>query len=348
MPGRGREDETVAGSDAAEGAQRADFSDYEAARGTRAAPPDSSAGETSLARQMRHALEEMRKAPANRRSRREALHRSPWLMVIGRDEESSASLLRCGLHAPLREPEPADASGGPWWRWWTFDRFVGIEATPALIGRAADTSSASPPNSAVNLLIRERRNWPLDGLVLTLDTESLSAGGPGIEEFARNARRFVNLCYETMGIRFPVFLCCVGIERLFGHDRFFSAVPNSVATNALGYRIPEAVASERPAEGLRQGFDDVVDRLKRARLSILAEQVEPAEVQGLFEFPERFAGMRSGVHALAGQLLEAGPNDHSPMFRGLYFVATTAVTPHVAGLFDRFLPADVNLGKELA
>lgn len=328
----------------APGAGAHDFSDYEAARGRRSdASTAKGGGDEGLARAMGAAIEQIKSAPSNRGGGSGVLLQKPWLLFVAPRQDATAELLRGALRGPLSEPDAADTAAEAWWRWWILDSFIGIEAAPAVLHRAVESGTQSPANVAANLLIRARRPWPLDGLIIALDVEDLIAGGDLVEDLGRKARRLVNLYYDAMEVRFPVFLCCTGIERLEGHERFFSLMPRDVANTALGYRVPEGDAVAHPASGLCKGFDEVLDRLKRARLSIFGEMTEPSDVQGIFAFPEHFARMRPGIQALAGQFLEAGPHDHTPMFRGIYFVAPNAGIPHVVGLFTRFLPADAHL-----
>ncbi len=319
-----------------------DFSDYKKTQKRKSHAPKAPTDELTV--QIKAAVRQIRSAPGGGRDAR-AVYNGRWLLVAGEDA-GPKEILRNGVDGALTEPDVARDAGRLWWGWWFLKRFVGIEACPEILGDAKSASSNSATHRAIAALARERREWPLDGVVITVRLADFRISAEHARAKGLHLREFINKIYDGLEMRLPVFICVLDLDQIPGYDAFFSQLPDEMARTVIGCRMTAGGAGG-PTETLSR-YEEIGEQLNRLRLSTLRNGVDRQFRAEVFGFPASFA--RSTVHFedFARTFQDDRPNDHQPLLRGFYFTAPCSEYRHTHDLFNRFFSKDARLATRVA
>ena len=291
--------------------------------------------------QLRDAKQMIMRAP--RKGKGNRLYTVPWFLFLGDTPAQVPQLLTAGASdSPFPPPDRVAEEEPAFWYWWFLKTMIAIEASPSLICEPKDKLSWAIVERALALLASNRSKLPLNGIAVVVDADSLLGRAEAMAEHGRLLRAIIDEAYKTMSMRFPIYVIVSGMQSLTGHDTFFGPLPDGVDGQVIGNRLDPKVSEGKIQQRFDEIFFDIRDHLHGVRLALLKTSGESSDRRGMFEFVERFTALHVGLSALHVALFSENPFQHQPMWRGLYFTASSA-SSHTDDLFRRFLPTDASL-----
>lgn len=288
--------------------------------------------------------------PLRRRGSWRQLSRQPWLLFLGDRAANVDGLLRAAAHASHSRRLSDDDVPRPW-SWWVFRSLVAIDADARLVDPQEDMDAdASSWTHGLDLLARERRKLPLDGMVLCVAAETLLERGAELDSVAARLRALATEVTERLRLQLPLYVVVTGLESLPGHASFRAALPSSVLRRVFGWRVP---GGDRGHGTMDAYLDGMVERIRSVGLAALAARHDRHGRREIFEFVRALIALRHGLRELI-DAIAGGDDAPTPGLHacGVYLTGTATLTApggeFVDDLFGRFLPGDWVLARRAA
>jgi type VI secretion system protein ImpL len=275
-----------------------------------------------LARSAEEAVQWLKSSRLGGSGSGDPLYALPWYMVSGPLASGKSSLTlssRLDFHAlpsqrraEMRIIRPTRHCD---WR---------ITEAAVLIDTAGRYQSDGPTReewlALHEILKKYRGNRALDGFLITVDAARiLQASETEIEQQAKVLRARLDETIQFVRARFPVYLVFTHLDELEGFEEFFR--DGKSAREVWGATIPLEKAANAHAL-FDVEFDHLYESLVRRRLLQLGMPASPATQLQIFDFPLRFASIRSKLGLFTSALFRPNPFSESPLLRGFYFTAT--------------------------
>ncbi|MBS1794054.1 MAG: type VI secretion system membrane subunit TssM [Acidobacteria bacterium] len=186
-------------------------------------------------------------------------------------------------------------------------------------------------NSLLETIKKYRANRPIDGMIVTADTERiLGADERQIEEMAKVMRTRLDEAMQRLKVRFPVYLVFTRADAIEGFRDSFSTSKKEGETLVWGATIPL-----EKTETAHSMFDEEYGLLQNAvmkrRLMRLSAPFPPVRQLRIFNFPLHFGSARRKLGAFVAALFRPNPFSENPFLRGYYFTAVPAGRQPVQG-----------------
>lgn len=273
---------------------------------------------------------------------RNYIYQLPWYMFIGAPGSGkTTALINSGLRFPLAEALGKDAVKGVGGTrncdWWFTDEAVLLDTagryTTQTSNRDVDASSWM---GFLNLLKKFRPQLPLNGALITLSVSDLFVQSPEERaEYARSVRARIQELYETLGVRFPLYVVVTKCDLLAGFTEFYNDLGREARTQAWGMTFeyqPQATGQAAVGQFERE-FDLLVDRLNVRLVTRMEEERDPQRRATIFTFPQQFAGLKGLVKGFLDEVFLSSAFSEEAMVRGVYFTSGT----QEGSPFDRVL-----------
>jgi type IV/VI secretion system ImpK/VasF family protein len=290
--------------------------------------------------------------PFRRRRTWRRLARHPWLLFMGDSVANVRGLLRAAAHAPHAREFSGEALAKPW-HWWVYRSLIAIEPGPHLMptadGRRGDDAPWEP---ALDLLARERRKLPLDGIVLCAAAPSLLESAPSIETYAATLCGLAGEAASKMQLQLPFYIVLTGLDALPGYAAFRATLPSAVLHRALGMRVA-APSSTQDGWRMDVHLNGLCEQLRTTALAVLVAQRDEHGRREVFDFVQSLPGFQRGLQTFVERVLASeAVAARRLLWCGLYLTgdpqAGTSAGDFADDLFTRFLPGDWLLARRLA
>jgi type VI secretion system protein ImpL len=251
-------------------------------------------------------------------------YRVPWYLVIG-DPGSGKSAMISAAGADLAPHEHPHSRQPLEWRF--LDRGV-------LIGVAGKYFKGGSSREGYDwgkllwLLQNNRPRRPLDGVILTIPASDLT-GPAALDEGRLSARaaRFSELLSEaqrTLGFIFPVYVVVTKCDELPGFAPFCRELPLRSHDEIFGWSSPYQLEASFTPDWVEEAFDSLTQDLQRLQSEIFVERSDMKNPEGVFLFPEEFAGLRAPLGIYLDRLFRETAYREAFRFRGIYFCGDTS------------------------
>jgi type VI secretion system protein ImpL len=168
---------------------------------------------------------------------------------------------------------------------------------------------------------KHRSNRPLDGLILTVNTEKiLHSDESEIEELAKTIRTRLDDATKRLKIRFPVYLVFTHADAIEGFRDSFSASKKEGENLVWGATIP-LEKSDNAQALFDSEYEVLQDSIMKRRLIRLSAPFSPVRQLRIFNFPLHFGSARRKLGTFVTTLFRPNPFSESPFLRGFYFTA---------------------------
>ncbi|CAD6514204.1 type VI secretion system membrane subunit TssM [Paraburkholderia sabiae] len=215
------------------------------------------------------------------------------------------------------------------------------KATDRAQERASGSSGTSPGNEAdwrrrvdedewrgfLGLLRRHRPRAPINGAVLAINVDVLTAPDPAVRAAEADALRdrLADL-RNVLGIRFPVYLLITQMDRLPGFADYFGSLTEEHRAQMWGFTLP---VNGQAAQGdLATRFDNeltqLATRLASGVNTRLEDEYDVDRRRRLAVLPEAFAALTAPLAELLAQLVLDSRYDDTQSrmaLRGVYFTS---------------------------
>ncbi len=254
------------------------------------------------------------------RKRGNPLYVLPWYMIVGESGSGkTTAVTSADLSSPFAEiSRTSGISGTRNCDWWFFEQAIIIDtagrfAIPVDKGRDRDEWQ-----QFLSLLAKFRKKEPLNGLVVTIATDTLlNASTDDLDAVGKSIRRRIDELSRVLGATFPVYVLVTKCDLIQGATQFFDRLTEQNHKQAMG--VVNSDGSNDTDAVVAKAVSTIGDRLREIRL-ILLEKPDPKGIDpSLLIFPEEFEKIHDGLCVFVKGTFQENPYMETPHFRGIFF-----------------------------
>lgn len=252
---------------------------------------------------------------------RNAVYVVPWFLVMGRPAAGkTCAVVESGVDMPRKE-RTKGVGGNLTLEYLLANKMIFLDTPGKWVGDDMSDSEVELWRTLLQQLRRSRGARPLDGVVVVVPADDLlTLHEDEISDQASRIRGVLDLAYEEIGFRLPIYIVVTKSDLVDGFVDFFRHYPAKRRDEALGWSTDDPNAG-RPVEKLHEGFRTVARRLETFRLEMLARGGRASRARRLFFFTENFKRLEDPLSVFVQTLFARDRYHETPIFRGFYFTS---------------------------
>ncbi len=248
------------------------------------------------------------------------LYTLPWFLFLGEAGEGKTTALRNSrLASPLTDiPRVSGVAGTRNFDWWFFEKAIILDTAGRYAVPIDEVVDKEEWEKFLTLLAKYRKREPLNGVVVTVSSETLlKKDNTELSDTAQYIRRRIDQVMRVTGYKIPVYVMITKLDLVNGMTAFVEAVPENYFSQCLGYANEDLERDWK--KFVEEGFSYISERLKKLRflLSQHSKEADPA----LILFPQELENLFPGLKAFCEGLFSPNPYQEPPLFRGLYLTS---------------------------
>ena len=260
------------------------------------------------------------------------LYSLPWYVIVGEPGcGKTEAIRRSELRFPEALHDTLQGTGGTYsMDWWFTNQAIILDTAGAML---MQPEASARFESFLKLLRENRPACPINGMILTIPTDSLLSAPPvEAEQKARVIATQLAMIQKALDVRFPIYLMISKSDRLPGFREFFDMEGQSkYERQMMGWANPAPLGEPFSADTIYQAIDAISCRLQHRALALLADPVPPNpdlrradEVDAVYAFPQFIRTLAPRLKLYLDVIFQTGVwVAKPPFFRGIFF--TTAV-----------------------
>lgn len=252
------------------------------------------------------------------------LRRLPWYLVLGPPKSGKkTAILNSGLHFARPESFGEEAikymNMAPDFGWWFSNKAVLVEATTR-----SDEEGKQGWRQFIRILKRERKNKPLNGIVLSLPVVQLLT-------MTNNERQTLiqEVCYYIREIHHqfkslvPVYLVLNQCDLVAGFMEFFSDLSKEELSQVWGVTLPMGQCHDLQfvKSFVDREYTALIQQLKKRVMWVLDIERSERGRELIYTFPQQMQLFRRPLETFIAELFGATRYPKALQFRGVYFVS---------------------------
>jgi hypothetical protein len=256
----------------------------------------------------------------------------PWYVIVGEPGSGkSEAIRRSELRFPDTLQDKLQGTGGTYsMHWWFTNQAIILDTAGAML---MQPEAASRFEEFLKLLSTNRPACPINGMILTIPTDSLLSDPPAVaEQKARTIATQLAAIQKALDVRFPIYLMVSKSDRLPGFREFFDMEGQAkFERQMMGWANPAPLGEPFNSETVYEAIDTISRRLQSRSLALLADPIPPDnsarrvdEVDSVYAFPNFIRGLAPRLKLYLDVIFQTGTwATKPPFFRGIFF--TTAL-----------------------
>lgn len=254
----------------------------------------------------------------------------PWYVIVGEPGSGKTEAIRRSeLRFPDALQDKLQGTGGTYsMHWWFTNQAIILDTAGAIL---MQPEAAARFEEFLNLLREHRPACPINGMILTIPTDSLLADPPHVaEQKARTIAAQLGMIQKALDVRFPIYLMISKSDRLPGFREFFDAEGQAGFERQMtGWSNPDPLGQPFAPERIYEAVESIARRLQGRALALLADPISPNpaarrldEVDALYSFPQVLRTLSPRLRLYLDIIFQTGTwATKPPFFRGLYFTS---------------------------
>lgn len=262
------------------------------------------------------------------------LYTLPWYLLIGESGSGKTEAIRrSSLPFPPGLQDMFQGTGGTVnMNWWFTNEAIILDTAGRYLFEEVEAGASSEWVEFLQLLVKQRYDCPINGLMLVIPADSLIKDtADQIERKASVIAQQLNRIQTTLNVRFPVYIVITKCDKLNGFRAFFDGLRDPQAQHQiLGWSNPTSLDTTFNPELVEEHLREVRKRLLERRLGLIIDPIpiESADGRRIDEVDDLFA--------LPDSLVQLGPRLRryletvfvqsawaQPLFlRGIYFTSS--------------------------
>ncbi len=256
----------------------------------------------------------------------------PWYVIVGEPGSGkSEAIRRSELRFPDTLQDKLQGTGGTYsMHWWFTNQAIILDTAGAML---MQPEAASRFEEFLKLLSTNRPACPINGMILTIPTDSLLSDPPAVaEQKARTIATQLAAIQKALDVRFPIYLMVSKSDRLPGFREYFDMEGQAkFERQMMGWANPAPLGEPFNSETVYEAIDTISRRLQSRSLALLADPIPPDnsarradEVDSVYAFPNIIRGLAPRLKLYLDVIFQTGTwATKPPFFRGIFF--TTAL-----------------------
>ena len=260
----------------------------------------------------------------------------PWYVIVGEPGSGkSEAIRRSGIGFPPNLQDEQQGIGGTInMNWWFTNHGVILDTAGRLLFEEVAPGATNEWKEFLTLLKKSRPNCPINGLVLTIPTDSLIKNTSAeIEEKARKIAVQLDEIQRILDIRFPVFILVTKADLVSGFREFFKDVQDpELEHQIVGWSNPAPLDDAFNPQHVDEYLNGLVESIEKRRYSLLRDpdhsSVEQGErwldqVDSIYNFPRALEQIFPRLRRFLELIFVAGEWAQKPLFlRGIYITSS--------------------------
>lgn len=254
----------------------------------------------------------------------------PWYVIMGEPGSGkSEAIRRSELKFPEALQDKLQGTGGTYsMHWWFTNHAIILDTAGAML---TSPEAAGRFEEFLNLLKGHRPDCPINGMILTIPTDSLLQDPPPVaEQKAKVIANQLAVIQKALDVRFPIYIMVSKSDRLPGFREYFDAEGQaSFERQMMGWSNPDPLGTAFAPERISESLDTIAMRLQSRALALLADPVSPNpgarrmdEVDSVYTFPNVIRSLAPRLRLYLNVLFQTGAwSAKPPFFRGIYFTS---------------------------
>lgn len=276
---------------------------------------------------------EFEKGVAKFRDAGRNVYSTPWYVLVGESGcGKTAAISQSQLRFIPGLNEPLQGVGGTInMNWWFTRSAIILDTAGRLMFEDVQPGMTSEWSEFLKLLKIERKNCPINGILLMIPADSLLRdSSEDIEKKAgRIAQQFEHI-QTSLGFRFPVFVVITKCDLINGFNPFFESIADPQEQHQmLGWSNPESLDTDFNPADVEEHLNTISSRLVRRRTRLLMEPVGAEsgrridQMDALFNLPESIEKLAPRLRQYLETIFVAGAWSQRPLFvRGIYLTCS--------------------------
>lgn len=252
----------------------------------------------------------------------------PWYLVIGPAEAGKTSLLDfSGLDFPLNKIErklTRDTQGTRYCDWYFANNAVLIDTAGRFLTQE-DEIAKSAWATLLAQLRKRRRSRPLNGILVTIDVNTLTGPESQVEALARQVRQRLKEAQQRLHVNLPVYLILSKADQVAGFDVFFDQLTREESEQVFGASFRKE-QNGTDAIVLRAEFDALLHRLNDQVVGRLHAERDIARRGLILEFPNKLAKMGDHLCLFVDMAFTGNRYQRASQLRGFYLTSAPRLT----------------------
>ncbi len=254
----------------------------------------------------------------------------PHYLLLGPEGAGKTSLLDfSGLDFPLNVEKSRltrDVSGTRYCDWYFAEQGVLLDTAGRYLTQGDAPVDGSAWLTLLQLLRRQRRTRPLNGILVALPVERLASGNEvELEILARQVRARLQEVSRELRVEVPVYLVLTQADRLPGFGAFFDGLSREDSEQVLGTTFREAQNGTDTAT-LRQEFEELLRRLNSQVIPRIHQERDGQRRGQILDFPHQLGRLGDGLILFVELAFSGNRYQRAAQLRGFYLTSTPALT----------------------
>lgn len=254
----------------------------------------------------------------------------PHYLLLGPEGAGKTSLLDfSGLDFPLNVEKSRltrDVSGTRYCDWYFAEQGVLLDTAGRYLTQGDAPVDGSAWLTLLQLLRRQRRTRPLNGILVALPVERLASGNEvELETLARQVRARLQEVSRELRVEVPVYLVLTQADRLPGFGAFFDGLSREDSEQVLGTTFREAQNGTDTAT-LRQEFEELLRRLNSQVIPRIHQERDGQRRGQILDFPHQLGRLGDGLILFVELAFSGNRYQRAAQLRGFYLTSTPALT----------------------
>jgi type VI secretion system protein ImpL len=269
---------------------------------------------------MQEALHKLTQLPRHKRMTGCSSDTLSWYVMLGASQSGKTTLLRSVAHATAPFAHQGMISEGPTQDcdWWFLNTAVVLDTAGYYVHPTETDHEHSAWCELLSLLRRYRRRQPLQGVIVTVATDTLIVRSQDeVRDEALALRARLNEALQLLRRDFPVYLFLTHCDHIAGWTEFCGCFPEHIRQQALGVLQKQWPPAGDFCTTMCTSLDT---RLHQLQLAVYnkAELPERAHRQKIFCFLEEWRALQTPLRTFVDVLCSANQWQYQPAPRGLF------------------------------